>query len=280
MTDVGAPGVVGVLDVRAGAGAPVVLVGVVHVGVHVPGVRLVHDLRPHAVRLHGAVGAGQRHPVVHGLVHGQPGEQRPGASRPDYVGHGGPDVLRLRQLGRDLPAPLGRLGVAQVEQVCVRRQGSQCSSEQAREVTRRLGIVLEHQQRPLGAAAELQAAAPGADVRQGTTSLARTQLQLAGPVRVQVVPALPLRSQDLVACVPSRVPARSDLGSGDQVAPAITGNQSDVVKPRTVSLQQRSDALHPVWSSLQVDHHCLQVLHPSFLLLLLQASGSIHTIHV
>mmetsp|Transcript_110733 Transcript_110733/g.323978 ORF Transcript_110733/g.323978 Transcript_110733/m.323978 type:complete len:216 (-) Transcript_110733:469-1116(-) len=167
----------GVRVVDVGVGAPVVLVGVRHVRIHVPGLRLPHDLRPHAVRLHGAVGAGQRHPVVHGLVNGELGQEDPGTRRPHNVPNSRPNVLGLDQLRRELASPLRRLRVAQVQDVRVRRQRGQRPRQRRHKVRRRRRVVLEDEEGLVAVAGLLEAVLPGADVGGGAATLARAQLQ-------------------------------------------------------------------------------------------------------
>mmetsp|Transcript_25583 Transcript_25583/g.80722 ORF Transcript_25583/g.80722 Transcript_25583/m.80722 type:complete len:396 (+) Transcript_25583:259-1446(+) len=246
-----------VADVRVRA--PIVLVGMSHVGVDVPGLRLADDLGPHAVGLDVAVRAEQRHPVVHRLGDGHLGKKDAGARGPDDVADRRPDVLGLHQLRRDLPAPICGLGVAEVEQVCIRRQRRERARECRLELRRRRCVVLQDEERPLGVAGQLQAMLPGTDVRGGTAPLARAQLQRALLVGVQVVPALAQRALPLVHDVPRGVPGGAHPARGNHVGLAVRRREALAADLRAVRGQPGEAARPAVRPPLQVDDDRPQV---------------------
>mmetsp|Transcript_76302 Transcript_76302/g.241289 ORF Transcript_76302/g.241289 Transcript_76302/m.241289 type:complete len:249 (+) Transcript_76302:234-980(+) len=243
-----------------GVRAPVVLVGVGHVRVNVPGLRLADNLGADAVCLHVTGGVQLRHPVVDRLVHRQLGEQDPCAGRPQNVANGGPNVLGLDKLRRHLASPVGGLRVAQVEDVRIRRQCGQRPRQRRHEVGRRCGVILEDQQGPVGAPGALQAVLPGADVRGGAAPLSGAELELAHLVRVKVVPPLPFGADLLIHNVAPSVPGGRDLGLADRRLAAVRRREPGEGQAGAVCLQPRGAPLHAVGPAVQADHDGLETL--------------------
>mmetsp|Transcript_34814 Transcript_34814/g.100041 ORF Transcript_34814/g.100041 Transcript_34814/m.100041 type:complete len:291 (-) Transcript_34814:43-915(-) len=225
------------------------------VGVNVPRVRLQHDLGANAVGLDITSRREACHPVVHRLVHGQPGEQKPGCGGPNHIRHGRPDILGLHQVRRHLTTPIGRLRVPQVQHPTVRWKRLPSALEGSCELHCGCRIILQDEQGAVAAVTcVLQAMAPCPDVGRRTPTLAGAQLQLPFLIGVQVVPALPHRARLLVHDVASSVPRVCHLVCTDLSGTAVCRGKVLESKFRAPGCKPRCASIHPVGPALEIDH--------------------------
>ena len=184
---------------------PRLVVGVLHVVVDIPGLRLLQDGRGDHEGAELPARDEVRHEVVDGLVDGKRRQQPAGAPRPQHVADRRPDVLGLAHQLAHPPAPGRGLGVAQVEEVWVLPPQLAQRGAQPLQVARlRQGVVLEDEGGPRGLGG---AAPPQGHVRRGAAALATREGELAGLVAALLAPFEAPRD---VPPVPGRRPREGD----------------------------------------------------------------------